>query len=304
MPSGVEGHVLLHPGLFRPAFEIDTKVAFIGQSSEHKAVGRAVPTFRQPFHGLGRKGDIDGMGGLRHHHRHAPLSAGHGEVTPAQLPDVADTQPAETGEQVCLPYLLVKERRGHHPLYFLNGQEIPLAFGNFDFLGHFQPVPRVRGNQVLADGLVQCGAQSRIIGMRSLRRYRLAPYGLAGTAEPVDIVKIELLVHITELDIRTKFQQVLAGVVNTVQVTRSPVLVVLTNNRHPVGQQHVGGCIFRHRFHLRVKQGFRPLTSDVFRHAECPRVLPLRLGGCLRHEIELQELVLVPAVHATVKKQG
>ena len=140
--------------------------------------------------------------------------------------------------------------------------------------------------------------------MRRFGRYRFAPCGLAGRAEPVDIVKIELLVHITEPDIHTEFQQVLAGVVDTVQVTRSPVLVVLTNNGHPVGQQHVGGCAFRHRFHLCVEQCFRPLTPDVFRLAECPRVLPLRLGGCLRHEIELQELVLVPAVHATVKKQG
>ena len=136
--------------------------------------------------------------------------------------------------------------------------------------------------------------------MRGLGRYRFAPCGLAGRAEPVDIIKIELLVHITEFGIRTEFQQVLAGVVDTVQVTRSPVLVVLADNGHPVGQQHVGGCVFRHRFHLCVEQCFRPFTPDVLRLAERPRVLSLCLGGCLRHEIEL----LVPAVHAAVKKQG
>ena len=32
---------------------VDDALVFIGQSSENKSVGRAAPSFRQPFHGLG-----------------------------------------------------------------------------------------------------------------------------------------------------------------------------------------------------------------------------------------------------------
>ena len=130
--------------------------------------------------------------------------------------------------------MLVEEWRGNHLLYFLDGQKIPFAFGHLDFFGHLQFVPRVRFNQFLTYSLVQCGTQGGIIGMSRLGRNRLAPCGLAGRTKPVDIIKVELFVQITEPGIRTELQQVLAGVVYTVQVTRSPVLVVFADNGQPV----------------------------------------------------------------------
>ena len=131
-----------------------------------------------------------------------------------------------------------------------------------------------------------------------------SPCGLAGRAKPVDIIKIELSVHITEPDICTEFQQVLAGVVDSVQVACFPVFVVLADNGHPVGQQHIGRFAFRYCSHLRIEQGFCPFSLNIFRLAECLRILPPCFGRCFRHEVELQKLVLMPAVYTTVKKQG
>lgn len=75
MACRVECHVLLYPGLISPVLEADTEIACIGKAAENKVFGRTVLAFRQPLYGLGRKGDINGVGGFCHHHRHEPLPA-------------------------------------------------------------------------------------------------------------------------------------------------------------------------------------------------------------------------------------
>ena len=147
------------PDLSAQFFETDAEIACIGQPSKDKIIRRAAIMFRQPFYRLGRKGDINGICGLCHYYRHEPLPVWCGDVTPTQFPYVTDTKSAKTGKQVCSPYLLVKEWRGYHFLYLLDGQKIPFAFGNFDFLGHLQFVPRIWFNQSLTHSLVQSGTQ-------------------------------------------------------------------------------------------------------------------------------------------------
>ena len=80
-------------------------------------------------------------------------------------------------------------------------------------------------------------------------------------------------------------------------------MVVITGLK-PVRKEHPRTGTGKFRLGFCIQQGFGSRLQDFFRLPERARVLTLRCRRGFGQEVELQELVLVPAVHAAVEEQG
>ena len=80
--------------------------------------------------------------------------------------------------------------------------------------------------------------------------------------------------------------------------------MVVTTGLKPIRKKHSRTGASKFRFGFRIQQGFGSRLQDFFRFPERARVLTLRCRRGFGQEIELQELLLVPAVHAAVEEQG
>lgn len=80
-------------------------------------------------------------------------------------------------------------------------------------------------------------------------------------------------------------------------------MVVITGLQ-PIRKEHPRTGTGKFRLGSCIQQGFGSRLQDFFRFPERARVLTLRCRRGFGQEIELQELLLVPAVHAAVEEQG